>query len=417
MITDSKNELSRNWLILLSASAGVICSSIVLPFYSIGALVIPITTEMGWSRAEFQLAILFSTGTGVLTAPIVGWMIDQYGARLLAISGLFGLSISFVAASFMNGELWMLYAIYTSIALLGAGTIPVTWTRAVTSLFFRQRGLALGIMLSGTGVCGMLVPQYTVWLVENFGWRNAYLGLALLPMLGALPLVFFFFHPGAAISSDPESIEANNSGFTLRQTTRNYRFWVLLLSILIVYMAMSGIMPNFIPALVDQGLSATDAAFAMSFFGAAVIAGRLIVGYLVDRLWAPAVAAVAIGLPVIGSLMLLGVPTFTTACIAAVLLGFAAGAELDLMSFLAARYFGLKHYSQIYAWLYAALALASGFAPMLFARIYDVTQSYDIGFAIAAVLFAIGALMLLLMGRYPTAFPTSKSCRGTATTD
>jgi len=404
--TLKNNELTRNWLLLLSASLGVICSSIVLPFYSLGALVVPITEEFGWSRAEFQLALLFSTGTGVITAPAVGWLLERVGARVMAISGLIGLALALASASLIEGQLWMLYACYTAMAFLGAGTIPVTWTRAVTSLFFEQRGLALGIMLSGTGICAIIIPQYTVWMIEHFGWRTAYLGLAALPIIIAGPMVFLFFKPGEDIESDLEVSEANQTGYTFFEATRGYRFWVLLVSIFLVYIAMSGMVPNLIPALTDQGISAQKAATAISVFGIAVIAGRLIVGYLVDKIWAPGVAAVAIGLPVIGSLILAGAPGFLVACVAAAMLGFAAGAELDLMSFLAAKYFGLKHYPQIYAVLYSALALASGLAPMLFARVFDVTGSYEIGFLVGAGFFAVGAGMILLLGRYPTRLPS-----------
>ena len=383
---------------------GVICSSIVLPFYSLGALVVPLTEEFGWTRAEFQLSLLFSTGTGVLTAPVIGWLIDKLGARPLALSGLIGLSFALFMASQMNGELWMLYGTYTLMALLGAGTIPVTWTRAVTSTFFKQRGLALGIMLSGTGICGITVPQLTVWMTSEYGWRVAYIGLAALPLFFAAPLVYFFFKPDSNTIEEPEQSAAIQSGFTLREAAQGYRFWVLLISIFFVYIAMSGMMPNFMPALTDQGISAQKAATAMSVFGFAVIVGRVVIGYLVDRIWAPGVAAVAISLPVLGSLLMFGEPTFTLACLAAGLLGFAAGAELDLMSFLAAKYFGLLHYGKIYAILYAALALASGIAPMLFAMVFDVTGSYDIGFLVGAGLFATGVVMILTLGRYPDDF-------------
>lgn len=395
-------------MLLLAASAGVICSSIVLPFYSLGALVVPITAEFGWSRAEFQLALLFSTGTGVLTAPAVGWMIDRFGTRTMALSGLVGLTAALVAASLMNGSLAMLYGVYALMALLGAGTIPVTWTRAVTTIFEKQRGLALGIMLSGTGICAIIIPQYTVWLIENYDWRMAYLGLAALPLLFAGPLVFIYFRPPETVTIDPQSGDASNAaqsqGLTFSEATKGYRFWILLVSIFLVYIAMSGMVPNLIPALQDQGISAQKAATAISVFGVTVIAGRLIVGYLVDHWWAPGVAAFAIALPVAGSLMLGGEPSFIIACTAAGLLGFAAGAELDLMSFLAAKYFGLLHYARIYAVLYAALALASGVAPMIFARIFDLTGSYDIGFYIGAGCFAVGAIMILAMGKYPEDF-------------
>ena len=361
----------------------------------------PITTEFGWSRAEFQLAILFSTGAGVITAPIVGLLVDKLGVRFMALSGLVGLSAAMALASLTDGQLWFFYLAYTCMAIFGAGTIPVTWTRAVTSTFFKQRGLALGLMLSGTGICGILIPQYTVWLIDEFGWRTAYLGLAALPILFAGPLVFLFFHPDRAESGDPAHANSASKGLSLAEAAKGYRFWVLLVSIFLVYIAMSGMVPNLIPALTDQGIDAQTAAAAFSVFGFTVIAGRLIVGYLVDLLWAPGVAAVAISLPVVGALILYNEPSFFMAGVATGLLGFAAGAELDLMAFLAARYFGLLHYAKIYAILYAALALASGIAPSLFVHIYDTTGSYDFGFIAGAAFFAVGSLLILFMGRYP----------------
>ncbi len=119
----------------MAACTGVICSSIVLPYYSIGALVVPVTSEFGWTRAQFQAAILFSSGLGALTAPIVGWLIDRYGARQIALPGLAGLAVGFFIAASMGGQLWMLYLAYGAMALLGAGTIPVTWTRTIAANF------------------------------------------------------------------------------------------------------------------------------------------------------------------------------------------------------------------------------------------------------------------------------------------
>lgn len=373
----------------------------MLPFYSLGALVVPVTTEFGWTRAEFQLATLFSTGTGILTAPVVGWLVDQYGSRIVALIGLVGLSLAFALAAAMNGQLFVFYLVYTLMALLGAGTIPVTWTRAITSIFIRQRGLALGIMLSGAGVSGIIIPQYTVWLIGEFGWRAAYLGLAGIPILFATPLVYFYFHPNESPGSETESGTTPINGITLTEAIRGYRFWVLLFSIFFVYMAMAGLVPNLIPALTDKGLDPQKAATVVSIFGFTVIAGRLIVGYFVDHYWAPGVAAIAIFMPVMGALILYNDPGFYLACIAAGLLGIAAGAELDIMSFLAARYFGLLQYARIYAFLYAALALATGLSPALVATIFDLTGGYNTAFALGSVFFAAGAILILFLGRYP----------------
>ena len=166
--------------------------------------------------------------------------------------------------------------------------------------------------------------------------------------------------------------------------------------------------PNLVPALIDAGVSMSDAATALSSFGAAVIIGRLVIGWLVDRLWAPGVAAAAIALPVLACLLLLQSLTLGNAMIAAVLLGFAAGAELDLMSFLAAKYFGTAHYAKIYGVLYSGLAVASGIAPSMYAWIYETLGSHERGFQLGAVAFSISALLVLLLGRYPNFNPETE---------
>lgn len=401
------SEIRRGWALLASAGAGVFCSVIVLPYHAIGPLVVPVTTELGWSRAEFQAAIAFSAGLGALTAPAVGWLCDRFGARALAIPGLVGLSCGFLIAAAMNGELWMLYLAYGAMALLGAGTIPVTWTRAITTNFFKQRGLALGLALSSTGICAALVPQYVTWLTEHYGWRQAYVGLAMLPLLFALPFVFWGFRPLEGNDQSVASAAANATGLTLGQAMQQPRFWVLLASIFAAYMAFSGIGPNMIPALTDDGMAPATAASVMSAFGIAIIVGRIVVGFLVDRFWAPGVAFLSLCLPVVGCLIMLSNPGYFSASVAAALIGFAAGAELDLLSFLAARYFGLAHYAKIYSILYMSLAICSGTAPMLFARVFDVTASYDVSFYVATGLFVLGAVLVLFLGRYPPEYAVS----------
>ncbi len=396
-------EFRRHWRLLLAAMAGVICSSVVLPFYTIGTLLKPVTTEFGWSRAEFQSAILFSATLGAMAGPVVGWLIDRYGSRRIALPGLAGLSLGFFLAASMDGSLWVFYSAYACMALLGAGTTPITWTRAVGAAFSRRRGLALGIALSGTGICAMAAPLFTVWLLEQHGWRGAYVGLGLLPLLLAAPLVLWGFRDEPAPGAPADAAGAGATGLSVREALRGYRFWVLLGSVFFAYLAVSGIGPNIIPALTDQGLSPTQAALLQGVYGASIIGARILVGALVDRFWAPGVACLSLLLPVVGCLILSDPAPLWAQGVAMALIGFAAGAELDLMSFLAARYFGMRHYGAIYALLYAALAVCSGTAPALFALVQDRSGSYDAAFAGAAVLFALSAFLVLALGRYPRA--------------
>ena len=239
-------------------------------------------------------------------------------------------------------------------------------------------------------------------MTDEFGWRGAYLGLALVPTLLVWPVLFFLFRPlEPSAVDDPDVALDLQSGMTLREAMQSYRFWVLLCSILFAYMGFSGIGPNLLPSMTDDGFSREQAAAVQSVFGVSIIVGRVVVGYLVDRFWAPGIAAICLVMPAIGALILYGEQTLVMAAVAAFFIGFAAGAELDLMAFLAARYFGLAHYAKIYSVLYATLAVCSGTAPMLFASVYDSMGSYDLGFAVATGLFLISTLLVLAMGRYP----------------
>ncbi len=407
-MTQEQGELQQRWPLVLATCIGIISSSFVLPYYTIGALVGPVTSEFGWTRAEFQSAILFSSGLGALTSPFVGWLIDRFGARRVALPAMLGLGVGFFIASSMQGELWMLFLAYGSIALLGAGTIPVTWTRAIATSFSKRRGLALGLSLTGTGICASVAPHYTVWLTSEFGWRGAYIGLGLVPFVLVWPVLYFLFRPiestGAEDNKVGQEAHQAHEGLTLSEAAKSYRFWILLLSILFAYMGFSGIGPNLFPSMTDDGFSREQAATIQSVFGISIIVGRVVVGYLCDRYWAPGIACVCLLMPTVGTLIFYGDQSFVMAAIASFTIGFAAGAELDLMAFLAAKYFGLKHYAKIYSVLYATLAVCSGTAPMAFASIYDITGSYDTGFVAATILFLAASMMVLALGRYPKAF-------------
>ena len=138
--------------------------------------------------------------------------------------------------------------------------------------------------------------------------------------------------------------------------------------------------------------------------------GRVLTGFLLDRFWGPAVAALLMALPAISCLLLAsGSPSVQSAYLATILIGFAAGAEFDIIAYLASRYFGLKHYSKIYSWLYAAFAIGAATAPALFGFGYDKLGNYNAVFSISAVLFMLGSVLLLFLGRYPVFVESEKS--------
>jgi MFS transporter, OFA family, oxalate/formate antiporter len=133
-----------------------------------------------------------------------------------------------------------------------------------------------------------------------------------------------------------------------------------------------------------------------------LLMGRISVGLLLDRVWGPAVAFPVLCLPAFACYLLLGTGSDMVMIKgAAFLLGFAAGAESDLIAFLAARYFGMAHFGRIYGMLYMPFGLFSAISPVVYGMVRDRTGSYDPILSVAAIVFILGGGLLLLLGRYP----------------
>ncbi len=189
-----------------------------------------------------------------------------------------------------------------------------------------------------------------------------------------------------------------------RDAMRSARFWTINIALAMVVAAMVTMVSNTVPLLRDKGLSAAEASQVFGSFGLSLIGGRVLVGYLIDRLWAPGVAAVALIMPALGCLLLsaTGANQPGTLALATLLIGIGAGAEFDIAAYLMARYFGMRDYGRLFGVHVALITIAAALAPWLFGLIYTATGSYTTMLAICGTAFLIGPMLLLPLGRYPS---------------
>lgn len=400
-VTRSYAEFRAGWQPLLGAMLGVAAGLTGIVFYTHGVFVLPITEEFGWGRGATQFAFSFVMISAALTGPMIGGLSDKFGARRVALISTFALSLSFAALSFTTDNILVYYALWIVMAVIAAGTFPVTWTRGVNSWFDQNRGLALGLTMMGTGLVAAVGPAYAAWLIENFGWRDAYRGIGATLLVIAFPVVYLCFRERDAAEVAVHSTSAN-TGDTLREALASYRFWAMGIALLFICYGVGGLITNLVPMLTDKGLELSYAVEKAGLIGIMVIVGRVVVGYLVDRIWAPAVACVFCILPAASCVMLAqDMPSDLMISISAMAIGLAAGAELDIIAFMSSRYFGLKNYGKIYGAQFVFFAIGSGAAPAVFGYSQDITGSYEFILYSSAALFVIGALLMLVMGPYP----------------
>jgi len=403
-----RSEFSRGWKVLLAGFLGTMCGASPLPMNVLGFLFDPLGQAYGWSRTQVSLGLTIFGITAALLAPAFGGWADRAGVRRVGIFSISAFAITFAALAFTPQSLPVYYLMWLVVGLVGIGSTPVTWSRAIGTWFVQNRGLALGLMLLGTSAAAFVVPQIAVAAQRAFGWRAIFPAVALLPLLLALPAVLAWFREPRADerTSGISNARGELLGMPFAQAIRTRQFWLLWLSILIIALAYGGAHAH-MPAIVkDHGIGLDGAAGIMGVVGLGLLIGRLGVGWLLDRIWGPAVAFPVLCLPAIACFLLLGTSSaMGIITLAAFLLGFAAGAESDLIAFFAARYFGMAQFGRIYGLLYMPFGLMSAASPVVYGLVRDRTGSYDPMLQVAAVLFVVGGGLLLLLGRYPSSLP------------
>ena len=186
-------EFRYGWPVVLSSALGIALGMSPLPFYTIGVFAGPFMQEFGWSIAQVMSALAVFTMVALVAAPLVGYITDRVGVRKVVLTSIVLFSLTMMSFSLNNGSIALYLTIWGVLAFAGAGTLPITFTRAISRWFNEKRGLALGVALIGTGIAGALAKVYAGFLIQEFGWRWAYIGVGALPLIIAFPAAFLFF--------------------------------------------------------------------------------------------------------------------------------------------------------------------------------------------------------------------------------
>jgi sugar phosphate permease len=305
----SPPEWSRGWPIVVGSAIGL-GTAANLHFYVSTFFVRGITEEFGWSRGELA-SIQAVAMWAVVAAPFIGYLIDRVGTRLVLMIGMTLLGLIYVGAANMPAAFWAPLLLFALIQSVGQATATVPHTRVISSWFVRNRGLALGITITGIPIAGALVAPFLSAVIEAEGWRMGYYVLAGLTLLVGLPVNFFLVRERRATQSTCSEGRIETPivpGIELPSAVKSRPFLLLIAAMILVNIPAGGLLNQLVPLLTDGGMSAPRAAIMVSIFATAVIIGRLASGFLLDRLKPASVATAFTLAPVLGMIALVFVP-------------------------------------------------------------------------------------------------------------
>lgn len=387
--------------VLAAAVAGSAFSPATLINVPFGLFLINLQDTFGWSRGQISLSLTVFIGVLIATLPFVGGLLDRYGARRLLLVSIPAYALALMSLAWLGNSLTQLYATFAVLALLSAGTQSLTYITLLSNWFDRRRGLAIGLCMAGFGGGYIIVPQFVQWLIVHHGWRSAYVGLGVLALVGAfLPALAWIRSPPprAPVEAHAQG-PASTEGMTVGAALRTREFWVLATVFILASLTLNGIQSQIVPLLVGDGMAPAAAALMLSAIGVGSCPGRILAGYLMDRIFAPRVVLCFFLLSVFGlGVLILGGGTLWI-LLAAICIGLSLGAENDAMGYIAGRYFGLRSFGRIYSLLLCAYLTGSAIGPYVLAVSYDATGSYTRGLLVGLATLSLSCVLLLLLPR------------------
>lgn len=405
--TTAADEWKLGWKLVLASSVGFSFFSIMIG--STGLFMEPLGKEFGWSRTLLSSGPSIATFSTAILGPVFGMLVDRYGTRRLAIPGLVLTIASVASFALLDGSAVLWFALWGLYGVVSVSIKSTAWTTAVLSIFSKSRGLALAITLGGTALTQVLVPPLGNFLIETFGWRAAYVWLAL--GWGGVTLVLcllFFFD----INDDardrkrrkqPALAEAADlSGLTIPQALRDTALWRVAISNFVVMLLTIGLMIHMFEILREAGVSRSHAALLTSLGGVAGIVGKLLTGVLLDRFRPNWIGGITLGIAAVTFAVLWkGLHSPALIAVAMVVNGYAAGTKTQITGFLTAGYSGMKNFGAIYGVMSSLMALASGVGPLFAGRVYDLYGNYDVFLIAGVVGCTLGGLLIFSLPAYP----------------
>ncbi|WP_251031700.1 MFS transporter [Paraburkholderia strydomiana] len=390
--------------VVLGAGLNLFMGTGQVLLFSFGVFVKPIIANTGWSRSQISGAVLWGQLLIALAAPLTGLAVDHFGARRVARFAGPSLGLGVMLTGLLADSAGSFVFLFALSFLLGAAQVPVPYVKAVSNWYQKRLGLALGsaMILSGAGVA--LIPPLSAALIDAFGWRMAYVALAVIVWVVSIPSVAFLLHepPPEAATTDRNARQAETvamSGMTLARAMRTRPFWLIAISFYLISVAV-GAGTHVLPiVLSDAGVKAQQGSLVMTIVGVAMMVARFGFGALLDRFHAPRLTALVFTGAAIGFLCLASGLCATTVAAAAVLIGLALGAEVDALAYLASRAFGRRHLGAVYGALMFCFSFGLGCGPALFGQVFKHTGSYRDAFWLAVMLATVAALAILAVRR------------------
>ena len=406
----SNSRVFYGWWIVAVAALGLFFSEPTIGVFSYSVFLKAVSQDFHVGRGAIALAFTFHNFLTAAFTPIVGFMIDRFGAKRIVVPATALVGVAAMATKFIGPVLWQYYIFYIVLGILGPASGPVPYSAVISRWFDRKRGLALGLMNLGSGLAAVAYPPLAQQLISHAGWRSAYeifgFGILFVPIFF---LTKFLKEDPLSVGLSQDRIISVNSnsapcsrkeGLDWREIWPTRTFWLLVSAFFLAGCSVHACVLHLAPLLTDRGSSPQAAANAVSIIGVAMILGRTGSGYYLDHFFAPRVCVLLFGQSAIGIAILAAGASGPLAIVAAFMIGMAFGAEVEVIAFLVSRYFGLRSFGAAYGCGFSSFVLAGALGTYIMGAGFDRTHAYTVPLLVALFAMLFATILFTRLGPY-----------------
>ncbi|MBI2917129.1 MAG: MFS transporter [Chloroflexi bacterium] len=380
-----------------------------LHIYGFSIFFLPLTRDLGLSRAATSLIFSMSRAQGAVGAPVSGYLIDRFGPRAVMVGGSIMVGIGYLLFAQSRSYLVVLLVYVLLITNgFGAGVMDATMALA-NNWFARRRALAMGAIGVGISAGGALLTPGLAWVVLNYGWRWASALVGLIFLVAGLPLARMVHNTPESVGllpdSGPHDAPAQRGGhaaptsrdYSVRAALRTRAIWILVVANILRVAGFSALTVHFVPILVWKGVSEPTAALylgATAFLG---IPGHLVIGWLADRWSKPLVLSLSMALGAAGvAVLLYGGVSLVWLFLPALVL-------VEVIFPVTWAYvgdtFGRRRFATLRGVVTSLVMVGPVIGPVWAGRVWDTRQSYTLVLQVFLVLFIVSSAIFCVLPR------------------
>lgn len=396
-----KPRIFYGWYI---AAGSIIMQALTNGFsvYAFGVFAVPLLAEFGWARGELYLAQTIAIAVGGIISPFIGKWVDRYGVKGLMSFGSLMCGTLLGLLSFTS-SIWYFYGIYILMAMARPTISHVPINTMVTHWFDKKRGFVIGLVTSGIGLGGIILPPLAALLIHNYGWRSSYVILGIISVASMFPLSFFVMRlkpEEKGLLPDGRSSEEDNyretepvnqaqgpqAVWTLSAALKVRIFWLIVIIFFFFRFGLHGVLHHMVPYYTGVGVPTTVAATMLSCIAAMGIVGKLVGGHVGDRT-GPRAVVIYSHLLLAGSVVLLLLyDSIVGYWIFAATFGFFMGVLVPALPLMISYCFGRQSFGALFGTIFIAHSAGVGLGPVFSGYLFDFAGSYQQAYAIHIVL-------------------------------